>query len=185
MAMLVGFRRLIAASALVLASSFSLAGLAPAQAAMGSGGRTVTVSTVAGPYRLTLDVGPIEQMWSMADLKTKHPTGGEVMISGSMVMGGMGMNSPMPNHHLELHVYRKSTGKVVTNAMVSIAVYSAKGKLLDKVPIAVMQGVKAGIQDRHYGNNVYLKDGTYSVHVQVGMTKATFMITIGSSGMSM
>jgi hypothetical protein len=156
-------------------------GLAPAHAAMGTGGKVVTATMAAGPYRLTLDVGPLEQMWSMADVKAKHPTTGEVMISGSMAMQGMGMHGPMVNHHLELHVYQKATGKVVNNAMVSISVYSAKGMLVEKVPIVTMQGIKEGPQDFHYGNNVYLKNGSYSVHVQVNMTKATFMITLGSS----
>jgi hypothetical protein len=178
-----GFRRILAASVLIMATSLSLAGLAPAHAAMGTGGKTVTVTTVAGPYRLTLVVGPLEQMWTMAQMQAKHPKTGEVMISGSMAMGGM--NGPMPNHHLELHVYQKTTGKVVSNVMVSITIYSAKGMLVEKVPISVMQGIKEGPANRHYGNNVSLKDGSYSVQVQVGMAKATFKIVIGSSAMSM
>jgi hypothetical protein len=166
-----------------MAIAFAVAGPAPAHAAMGTGGKTVTVSQIAGPYRLTLDVGPLEQMWSMADFKNKHPTTGEVMLSGSMAMGGMA--GPMPNHHLELHVYLKTTGNVVSHAMVSIAIYAASGMLVEKVPISVMEGIKGGPRDLHYGNNVYLKDGSYSVHVQVGMTKATFRITVGSNAMSM
>jgi 5-hydroxyisourate hydrolase-like protein (transthyretin family) len=168
---------LIAALALPISAPASAVFAAPSPAA-----KVVQQTTQAGPYRLILMIGPLEKMYTQAQVKQSHPKSGEVMIRGTMVMGGMGMTmGDAPNHHLEVHVLLKSTGKAVSNATVKIGVWSAKGKLVQQVPIAVMQGVKAGANDIHYGNNVALKDGTYQVRVQVGSVKATFNVMLSSS----
>jgi len=157
----------------------------PARAAM----NTVTAKTNAGPYALTLAIGASEHMYTMAEVKTKHLKSGEVMVSGTMVMGGSGgmagMGGPMPNHHLEVHVLQRATGKTVTKAMVSITVLSPAGKLVERVPIAVMYGIAQGPKDTHFGNNTTLKNGKYKVAVQVNQVKATFMVTLGAAPMSM
>jgi hypothetical protein len=170
-----------AAAALLTASGLAVQS---AYAAMGSGS-VVTESMNAGPYSLTLRIGPLEQMYTQAQVKKSHPKSGEVMLRGTMVMGGMGMGGSMPNHHLELHVYMRSTHAVVTNAMVAITIETPSGKVITRVPIAVMRGVDMGASDIHYGNNVALKDGKYKVAVQVEHTNATFMVTIGHTSMSM
>jgi hypothetical protein len=156
-----------------------------ADAAMNTGA-TVTQTKLAGPYKLVLDIGPLEQMWTPEQVKTKHPKHCEVMFTGTMVMGGMnGMGGPMPNHHLELHVFNRSSGRVVTKAMVSITITTPGGIILTHVPIATMQDVVQGPSDFHFGNNVALKNGQYHVLTQVQTTKATFAVTIGGSSMRM
>jgi hypothetical protein len=155
--------------------------LAGAHAGHAAASTTVSETVMAGPYKLTLDIGPLEVMYTAAQIKKLHPKSGEIMISGTMVMG-MGMG-PMPNHHLELHVFSRQTGAVVTKAMVAITIYTAKGKLVEKVPIAVMRGIKSGASDTHFGNNVALKDGKYMVKAQVEHTTATFMVTVGAGSM--
>jgi hypothetical protein len=121
-------------------------------------------------------------MYTQAQVKKSHPRVGEVMIRGTMAMGNMGMNmGDGPNHHLELHVVLRSSNRPAANAMVAITIVSPKGKVLQHVPIAVMQGIKEGAGDLHYGNNVLLKDGRYLVRVQVERTKATFSVTLSSS----
>jgi hypothetical protein len=68
---------------------------------MGMGTSVVSVSSTSGAYKLTLMIGPLEQMYTRAQYKKMHPKHGEIMISGTMVMGGMGgMGMDMPNHHL-------------------------------------------------------------------------------------
>lgn len=150
-----------------------------ARAAMGMGGSTVKESALAGPYRLALQIGPLENMYTQAQAKQKHPMSGEVMLGGTMAMGGMG--GPMPNHHLELHVYNRATGTVVASAMVAITIRTAAGKLLERPPIAEMRGVTSGVSDTHFGNNVALKDGHYRVDVQVDSARASFMVTLGAA----
>jgi hypothetical protein len=137
---------------------------------------------------LTLSIGPLEKMYTMAQVKKSHPKSGEIMVSGVMAMSGMGMNGAMPNHHLEFHVYDGVSGRTVTQATVVINVRDAMGKLLEKVPIATMYGITAGMSDFHFGNNVALKNGTYQVMTQVNKTTAVFKVTVGTSssgGMSM
>jgi hypothetical protein len=70
--------------------------------------------------------------------------------------------------HLEVHICSASTGLVVQDARPTITVVDhAKGGMTDKVPVAVMQGIGAGVADLHYGNNVTLPAGhRYTVTVR-------------------
>lgn len=65
-----------------------------------SGASTVTTAR----YVITLVVGPVEAMYSQADVSARHPKSGEVMVRGEMVvqggtssMGGMTMGGSAPN----------------------------------------------------------------------------------------
>ncbi|HVA91836.1 MAG TPA: hypothetical protein VNL71_18575, partial [Chloroflexota bacterium] len=183
--MKIAIPRFIAALSIFLAGSLSLLGAGPARAAM----NVVTAKANAGLYALTLNIGPTEHMYTMQQVKSKHVKAGEVMVSGVMVMGGSGgmggMSGPMPNHHLEVHVLQRSTGKTITKAMVSITILTSAGKLVERLPIAVMYGIAAGPKDTHFGNNVALKNGKYKIVVQVNQAKTMFMVTLGAAPMSM
>src|SRR5579862_9271035 len=146
--------------------------------AMGMGGQTVTATKIAGSYRITLKIGPMEQMYTQAQYKKMHPKHGEVMLSGVMAMGGMGMGKM--NHHLEVHVLSRASGHVVDNAMVSIS-YAAKAGMSmapTKVPVSKMMGIGMGMSDVHYGNNVSMAAGTYTVMVKVNATATSFTVKI-------
>ena len=180
-------RRIIAAGMLALVSLAGIGG-GSARAGMSTASSTVTDTMMAGPYKLTLYIGPTEPMYTMAQVKKLHPTSGEVMVSGSMTMSGMGTHGAKLNHHLELHVYNGMSGKTVTKAVVTITVRDAMGKLLERVPIATMYGIKEGMADFHFGNNVALMAGKYLVVTQVNQTTATFKVMVGASssgGLSM
>ncbi|HWE62284.1 MAG TPA: hypothetical protein VHB98_11290 [Chloroflexota bacterium] len=154
-----------------------------ARAAMGN--TTVQQTKLAGPYKLLLAIGPLEQMCTRTQVKQMmHVKCAELMVSGTMAMGGMGMKGSMPNHHLELHVYNRVSGKTIGNAMVALTITTPSGKLLAHVPVAVMYGLKAGKADLHYGNNVSLKPGHYHVVAQVEQTTATFDVMLGGTSMS-
>jgi hypothetical protein len=166
-------------------------------------GRAATMSVKAtaetGNYRLELDIGDPEQMYSKADVARQKPTSGEIMVSGQMAgampamppssgmpgMPGMpGMSSPGGSvqadptmRHLELHVRSKATGKAVRNAKVSITVTDPTGQQIT-VPIAVMYGIAEGQEDWHYGNNVRLPPGQYGVQVSANGKTAHFDVTI-------
>jgi hypothetical protein len=174
--------RVALAGGTLLALVLSSTGAGPARAAMG--GATFQQTKRAGAYKLVLMIGPLEHMYTPAEVKKKHPTSGEVMVSGTMVMGGMGRAGAMPNHHLELHVYSAATGKTITHAVVSLTITTAAGKVIARVPIAQMYGVKEGTKDWHYGNNVLLKPGHYHVTAGVEMTTAAFDVMLGSTAMS-
>jgi len=172
----------------VLSAVPTMAGAASmAQQSTDIGGGMGTVQAVknAGSYRLELDIGPLERMYTQAEARRMHPTHGEVMLRGSMAMGGMGsMGAMSPNHHLELHVMDRRSKRVVPDAMVSIAYQPVVGMgqmaiTPQHVPIAVMRGLDAGMGDIHYGNNVYLHSGSvYNVSVTVNGVKAACQIRV-------
>jgi hypothetical protein len=125
-----------------------------------------------------LIVGPLETMYTPAQVKSMHPKTGEVMIGGSM---GGGMSMGKGTRHLEVHVHSRATGKVVTNVTPTIMIRDKTAmsgmNMSVKVPVMAMQGIDAGISDRHYGNNVPLKAGhTYVITVTVDKEPATFTI---------
>ena len=132
--------------------------------------RTATTPT----YKLTLTVGPVEKMYTVEEVKAKHPIDGEVMVGHSMSMGSMSMDGA--NRHLEVHVSSRATGKVVPNAQPAITLTDTSGMAMSQdVNAMAMQGIGAGIVDRHYGDNVKLTVGhMYKVLVKVKGEKATF-----------
>ena len=80
------------------------------------------------------------------------------------------------NRHLEVHVSSRATGKVVPNAQPAITLTDTSGMPMSQdVNAMAMQGIGAGIADRHYGDNVKLTAGhMYKVLVKVKGEKATF-----------
>lgn len=171
---------MLAVAALPL--SAGAAGLRQRPADMGMG--TVSVAITAGAYKLVLMIGPMQQMYTRDQYAKKHPKHGEVMLRGTMVMGGMGgMGMQMPNRHLELHVMDRQTMHVVSNALVKISYQAGVGMgqmamKPTKLPIAVMMGIGMGTSDIHYGNNIYMPHGTYHIWVHVNHVRAVFIVTV-------
>jgi hypothetical protein len=129
-------------------------------------------------YRLQLQIGPKEAMVSEAEVAAKHPTSGEVMARGRMTGMAMSHDMAMDERHLEVHVVSRATTHVVTNARCRITVTADAGGKSMQVSPAAMYGVKEGRTDWHYGNNVALPAGAYTILVLVNGERATFHITI-------
>ena len=132
-----------------------------------------TVSTTS--YNVTLVIGPTETM-VMPDA-AKGATDGEIMapMPGMSIpeMATMDAGHPV-NHHLEIHLVNKSDGKVVTDTAPTIAITNAKGVSRAVSPIAAMYGVTAGPNDWHFGGNVYLAGGAYTITATIAGETATF-----------
>jgi len=138
---------------------------------------TVTRSATTSTYKLTLVVGPLETMYTPAEVKAKHPKTGEVMVGGSMGMGGMSMGAG--NRHLEVHVASRATGKPLATMPSSITLQDTSAmsgmSMSTKVDVVAMEGVGKGMSDLHYGNNVKLTAGhRYKVVATVKGEKASF-----------
>jgi hypothetical protein len=133
----------------------------------------VTAQTKTAHYLLDLQIGPMEMMFMPAQVAAQHPTTGEVMVGGKMAMP----KDLATAHHLEVHVHALDGGMVVTDATLTIAVTDA-AKNVQELPIATMYGIAEGVPDTHYGNNVSMAPGNYTVDVMVNGEKATFMVTI-------
>jgi len=133
-----------------------------------------------------LHFGPRESMLMLSpgEAKAKHITTGELMVGGTMSMGTSSgtMSGDMTTRHLEIHICRRESGTVVTEARPSITVSPPAGGGNGQIPVAVMEGVTAGVADLHYGNNVALRrGGTYTITVRLGSDSATFQTTVPRS----
>src|SRR5580692_5372611 len=73
----------------MLLRSGALAAVAALAVAAPAAGAVVTRHAVTASYKLTLEVGPTETMYTLAQEKTKHPRSGEVMLGNASMMGGM------------------------------------------------------------------------------------------------
>jgi hypothetical protein len=136
----------------------------------------VSVTQTTASYKVVLDIGPVETM--LTPDQAKGATSGEVMVQMMGVpMPSMSMTDqgqPV-NHHLEVHLYNKATGAVITDQMPMISITNQKTNANRQLSSVMgMYGVTQGMSDFHVGNNVYLADGTYTITVQIGTEKAVF-----------
>jgi hypothetical protein len=136
-------------------------------------------------YVMALSIGPVEAMYTPAEVRTKHPKEGEVMVAGTMTTGMAGMTTSTSGmRHLEVHICT-SGGAVVTGAHPSIVIDDPSAKTMTMtVPVATMQGVGMGQADVHYGNNVTVGAGHHiTVTVRLNGQSAVFHATVPKTSM--
>lgn len=150
-----------------------------------AGGTLFRLGSTAS-YNLVAEIGPIQAMFTPAQVAAQHPKTGEEMFSGTMVMppgmdpsqmemGNMpGMNIPPEWHHLEVHIFDRKTGDVVKTISPVITVTNNLTGKMQQVPDVAMQGIVEGPGDYHYGNNVDLPAGNYTVTAVIGSETANF-----------
>ncbi len=138
----------------------------------------------AGPYRIELHVLAAEPFFTKQEIADKH------VKEGMQIEGGAAPVPPSadthPNHHLVVHVFDKRTDKVVTDATVtmSFVALDANGKTTGTpvtVPVVIMQAIGSGPSSTHYGNNVTMPPGRYTVMVTVNGSNASFAVTASDS----
>ena len=113
-------------------------------------------------------------MYTPTQAASQHPKSGEVMFGGQMNMPADTTNPPPDWHHLEVHIFDKTTGNVVKTENPVLTVKNDATGQVQQVPIVVMQGIVEGPGDYHYGNNVDLPKGQYTVTVVIGSETASF-----------
>jgi methionine-rich copper-binding protein CopC len=136
-----------------------------------------TATQTTASYALALEIGPVAEMLTPEDVA--GATSGEVMVPGPGMMpdiAAMMMDDGLPaNHHLEVHIHDRMTGLVVSGTMPTISVTSqATGETRELDNVMAMYDVAAGMSDLHFGQNVYLPDGSYTITVRVSGELATF-----------
>ena len=147
--------------------------LASAGGARAQGGAEQSQTTAH--YKIVLEIGPVTTML-MPD-QAAGATEGEVMVHTPDVPMAMGAKDQgmSVNHHLEVHIYDRATSTVATKVRPKITITNqATGKSRSLASIAAMYDVKEGQKDFHFGRNLFLPEGQYTVLVVVGNEKAIF-----------
>lgn len=129
-------------------------------------------------YNLVAEVGGLQAMYTPAQASSQHPKTGEVMYGGTMTMPSDTTNVSPDWHHLELHIFDKKTGNVVKTLTPALTVTNNTTGQTQQVPIVVMQGIVEGPSDYHYGNNIDLPKGRYTVTAVIGSETASFDFNI-------
>jgi hypothetical protein len=129
-------------------------------------------------YNLVTEIGGLQAMYTPAQAASQHPKTGEEMFGGTMVMPADTTNPSPDWHHLEVHIFNKRTGDTVKATTPVIGVTNQGTGQTQPVPIVVMQGIVEGPSDYHYGNNVDLPKGEYTVTVVIGSETANFDFSI-------
>jgi hypothetical protein len=129
-------------------------------------------------YNLVTEIGGLQAMYTPAQTASQHPKTGDEMFGGTMIMPP-GTTNPSPDwHHLEVHIFNKRTGDTVKATTPVITVTNQGTGQTQPVPIVVMQGIVEGPSDYHYGNNIDLPNGEYTVTVVIGSETANFDFSI-------
>jgi hypothetical protein len=145
-----------------------------------------TVATAA--HYFVVHMGPQEAMYSPGQVRSMHPKSGEVMVGGAMGAGtsmsgagGMsGMAAGSSSRHLEVKICDRRSGAVIRSTGVRMTISDTTTKGMAKaMSVLMMQGVGAGMNDLHYGNNVMLAAGhNFDVAVTLGADHAAFHMTM-------
>ena len=126
-------------------------------------------TTQTASYRITLRTGPRVRM--------------EVMQMGA-AMTTVDQGQPV-NHHLEVHVFDKSSGAEVKNLdptvrITDLGTGGTRDIAVDRHPSGEVPYVTAcllanhRVTEPHFGDNLHLRDGTYTFAIGVGNETTVF-----------
>jgi hypothetical protein len=134
-----------------------------------------------GGMRIELHILPAEPFFTADEVAAKK------VKAGMLIMGGaepLALDADThPNHHLVVHIFDAKTGKAITTAKASINFQQldAKRKPIGdsvNVPMVMMQAIGKGPESTHYGNNVIMPAGYYSITVVVNGKKVVFQVML-------
>jgi hypothetical protein len=145
-------------------------------------GNVIKAATV-DHMRIEINILPAEPFFTADEVTTKKVHEGMLIISGAEPLS-LEANT-RPNRHLVVHIFDAKTGKAMTSAKVSINFQQldAKGKPAAdsvNVPIVIMQAIGKGSESTHYGNNVLMPTGSYSVAVVANGKKVGFKVILSA-----
>ncbi len=137
---------------------------------MSTGGQT---TKDAGRFRVVLAVMPAEPFLTKAQAGRG--------ASGMLAVGGASPVDPTapshPNHHLVIHVYDRTDGRVLRGGHVTMSFTRMDQGSMSGAPVIVpvveMEAAGKGPQSTHYGNNVFMRAGAYRVAVSINGTAHT------------
>jgi hypothetical protein len=144
----------------------------------------ITQRRTVAAYRVELHITAPEPIFSKQDVADKH------LKKGMEMVGGAAPTAPdaasRPNRLLAVHILRRRSRQVVTDAMLTISFVPVdpKGKPAGsptEVPVVVMQQIGKGPASTRYGNNVTMSAGRYNVTVMVKGRRLVFDVGLTDS----
>jgi hypothetical protein len=137
-------------------------------------------------YTVVLAVGPAVPIMSPMD--AMHGQMGEVAVTGgdaAMMANHMDQGMAI-NHNVNVHIALADSDSVVMDVTPTIRVTDKSTGVTRELPAVMgMYGSSMGTADFHYGQNVFLPDGTYLVRVMIGESDAALFRDVAVMGGSM
>ena len=140
----------------------------------------VDYTTETASYQIRLRTGPSVSL--------------EVMMEGA-TMTFVDQGTPV-NHHLEVHIFDKSSGAEIKDLVPTVRItdpatggvreLAAQAHPSGEVPyVTACLLTNHRVSEPHFGDNLHLADGTYSVTIQVGAETADTDISVTDAGSGM
>jgi hypothetical protein len=144
----------------------------------------ITQRRTVAAYRVELHITAPEPIFSKQKVADKHLKKGMEMVGGAAPIAPDAASNP--NRHLAVHILRRRSRQVATDATVAISFVpvDAKGKpngSPTEVPVVVMQQIGKGPASTRYGNNVTMSAGRYNVTVMVKGRRLVFDVALTDS----
>ena len=156
--------------ALLIAIALTLGTAGRAQAQPGD---RVEQTQVTTSYQVRLEIGPASPM-GVVETAAGAPMVA-VMLPHTGAAFGEAADQGLPvNHHLEIYLADAETGQILTELGPTVEIVNlatGEQRELTSVP---MYEADEGLGDWHYGNNVYLPAGRYTVTADVAGERAVF-----------
>lgn len=160
--------------------STPLAGTTPTQATGVGATENITAieqDATTTSYKLHLHLGAPEQMTRLAEAKAKGVKSGKLVVKTGVTAAMMsGSANATPNRHLAVIVSDIKSGTVITDKAVRIDLTNDATSEVMPVPVATMYGAAEGPGNTHFGNNIALAPGNYTVKVLVGGEPSEFKL---------
>ncbi len=157
-----------------------------AQTAIGMSGSISTFSHVAtgevapadqtastANYKIHFLIGPNETVLTPDQAKTAKS--GQVLVSGQSAQPE-GKN--LLNYYIQVTATDLKSGQKITNQPVTVQIQNEVTDKIQTLEIAQMYDAALGQSSLHYGNNITLDAGNYTITVQIGNESAKFRISV-------
>jgi hypothetical protein len=149
--------------------------------AVSTSAKEVMKTATVGDMRIELHVLPAEPFFTAGEVAAKKVKSGMLIIGGAVPLS-LEANANH-NRHLVVHIYGAGTNKAITDARVSMnfqkldSMGKPTGAPVD-VPVVIMQAIGKGAESTHYGNNVVMPAGSYSVSVVINNKQTDFQVML-------
>jgi hypothetical protein len=141
----------------------------------------VTQRRTVAAFRVELHITGAQPILSKQDVADKHVKTGMEIVGGAAPIALDAASHP--NRHLAVHILRRRSRQVITDATVTISFVptDAKGRVKGTptdVPVVVMQEIGRGADSTRYGNNVSMPAGHYNVTVMIKGKRLVFAVAL-------